>query len=1126
MCILVLGCLGIVSGLRAQARSIRFERLSLEEGLSQGTVNCVLQDNAGYLWLGTQDGLNRYDGYEFQVYKNDPTDPRSLPSSWINALAEDLAGDLWVGTKRGLARWSKAVDSFERYQNDRKSPANSVSDQVRALVVDQLGDLWVGTLSSGLMRIEVKGASGNELSIDDFRHDPSEVTSLSGDRIRSLYEDRNGNLWIGTLSGLNRFDRDSGSFVQFRHDPADVSSLSDDGVLSVLEDHAGNLWVGTENGLNRFHDEGFVRYSNRLGDPTSLSHDRVRVLFEDIASRLWVGTDGGLNMMVTVAESDNRTEAVKFVRYLQDAALASGLSSDRVMSISQDRGGVLWIGTQGGGINKFDPRTWAFGHHKAEPANPEGLSGSAVFAFSEDAGGRLWVGSLSGLDVLDRETERFTRYRHQPSNPSSLPGHQISVLHHDREGYLWVGAIGHDLARYDPRTQTFRRFQPDPERPDSGRVVTSLYEDLQGELWIGTFRMGLDRYDRENGTFVHFRNDPEQPASLSDNQINAFTEDAAGHLWVGTHNGGLNRFDRRSENFHHVRHDPARPSSLSSDTVLALHVDAAGVLWVGTQAGLNRLESLGREASFEHFREADGLPNNVVSGIQPDSTGGLWLSTNNGLSRFDPVSGTFRNFKASHGLQSNEFNFNAHYRSRSGELFFGGVNGFNAFFPDQIEPNPHVPPVVLTSFTKLNKPVRFDRPLPEVEEIALDHGDDFFSVEVAALDFAAPEQNRYRYMLEGFNSDWVDIGHRRRMSFTNLDAGSYTLWVQGSNNDGVWNEEGARIRIRVAPAPWATWWAYSLYVLALAAAIGASVRHHHLKIERERSIAGRERAQSEERRRLLGEREALIEELEAKNIELERFNYTVSHDLKSPLVTIKGFLRLLEKDAASGEAERLKRDVRRIAAAADRMSRLLDELLELSRVGRMVRPPEEIRLAELASEALELSRGHAGNRIVDVLIDPELPVVFGDRLRLLQLYQNLLANAFKYMGEQLAPMVEVGSRRGRRTDPEGVSLDDTVLFVEDNGIGIEARYHEKVFGLFERLDVVEDGTGIGLALAKRIVEIHGGRIWVESEGRGCGSSFCFTLPDSRRDAENEGRSEGPGTLVNASHRFRKWSLVD
>ncbi len=565
--------------------------------------------------------------------------------------------------------------------------------------------------------------------------------------------------------------------------------------------------------------------------------------------------------------------------------------------------------------------------------------------------------------------------------------------------------------------------------------------------------------------------------------MNAFADDG-GFLWVGTFDGGLNRLDRQTGAFLRFRHDPERPTSLSNDTVYVLHVDDSGDLWAGTQGGLNRLASKGgEEVAFRRYLERDGLANDVIVGIQPDSAGRLWLSTNGGLARFDPQRETFKSYTASHGLQSNEFNFGAHFGTPSGELFFGGVNGFNAFFPERIEPDAVPPPVVLTSFSRIGRPMDFDRPISSVEHINLSYRDYFFSFELAALDYAAPAENRYRYKLEGFDSDWIEIGHRRRVTFTNLDPGDYTLRVQGANNDGVWNRAGASVRLTIRPPFWQTWWFRAVCLLAFA---GILWRVHQRQLAR----AARRQHQRAEAERA-AERERLIGQLETKNADLERFAYTVSHDLKAPLVTIKGFLRLMRRDAAADDDQRVERNIERIDAAADKMRALVEELLQLSRVGHQVNPPEEVPFGDLAREAVELVAGQITERRAEVRIEPDLPVVSGDRARLVEVLQNLIQNAVKYMGEEPHPRVEIGVWRGGLPQHGG----ERVFYVRDNGIGIEPRHREKVFELFQRLSVEIEGTGVGLALVQRIVELHGGRIWVESDGLGQGSTFCFTLGD-------------------------------
>lgn len=471
------------------------------------------------------------------------------------------------------------------------------------------------------------------------------------------------------------------------------------------------------------------------------------------------------------------------------------------------------------------------------------------------------------------------------------------------------------------------------------------------------------------------------------------------------------------------------------------------------------------------------MPNNVIWGIRPDGDGRLWLSTNHGLSRFDPVKRSFKNYDASHGLQSNEFNFGAHFRSRTGELFFGGVNGFNAFHPGRLESVGEPPPVVLTEFSKIDRAVDLGRPIFDVDEIELTHRDYLFSFEFAALDYAAPEKNRYRYRLEGLDQGWIDLGRRRRVTFTDLDPGRYMLRVQGANHDGVWKEDGPALGITIRPPVWQTWW---FRMAAAVVLIGALLGLHNRRMKK---VRRRQQERAEVERGV--ERERLIAQLEGKNAELERFTYTGSHDLKGRLLTIRGFLGFLKRDAAEGKTEHVLRDVDRVDAVAEKMYRLLEDLLQLARLGHQVNPSQEVPFDDLVVEAVEMVDGEIRQRGVELVIAPDLPVVAGDRRRLIELLQHLLQNAVKYMGNQSSPKVEGDVRR--------LVGGGRVFYVRDNGIGIEPRFHDQVFGLFERLSADSEGTGVGLAVVKRIVELHGGRVWVESDGPGRGSTFCFTL---------------------------------
>ncbi len=1083
----LLGLLSAVGEIGAQSRSIRFEHLSLEEGLSQVTVTCVLQDRAGFLWLGTQDGLNRYDGSRFEVHKHDPTDPASLPSDWVNALAEDPSGDLWIGTEGGgLIRWHRDRGTFTAYRHDAVDPASLSGDRVRALSVDRLGGLWIGTFDSGLNRLDRESGI-----FERFRHQPRKPTSLSGDRIRTIYEDRAGNLWIGGNRGLNLLDRSAAEprFVRFRHRPEDPQSLGDDDVLSIAEDHAGALWIGTGAGLQRLDrgSQSFARFTHDPDDPTSLSQNRVRAIYEDRARRLWVGTDGGgLNLLRRPSPpggpGGRRTAPpggrAGFEHYRHDVADPSSLSDDRVIALFEDRTGVLWVTTQGRGVNKWNPRTWAFSHYKADP-DRHGLSGSAVFAFSQDAKGRLWIGTTDGgLNVFDRASGRFTAHRHDPADPASLGDGGVVALLHDRQGTLWVGTLASGLSRLDPGGRAFRHYRADPERTGalSHDVIAALFEDRRGDLWIGTHGGGLNRFHRDSGTFHRFRHRPDDPRSLSDDRTISFAEGSDGQLWIGTFGGGLNRFDPETETFTALRHDPERSTSLSNDTVMSLHVDPAGSLWIGTEEGLNRLPGRGDEGAlgdiFERYYERNGLPNNVIYGIRSEPRGTLWISTVNGLSRFDPRQRTFTNYNTSHGLQSNEFNFGAHFQNPAGELFFGGINGFNVFDPQAVQRNTAVPPVVLTAVTKMNQPVRFERPLADLEEITLSHRDTFFALEFAALDYTAPSENRYRYRLEGADESWISLGGERRVSFTRLPPGRYRLRVQGSNNDGVWNHEGIALDIRVTPPVWKTWWFRSLGLLALAAGVFGA---WELKI---RSV----RKNSERLQTLVRERTVELEEAQEQLLRRERLAALgelagcVAHEIRNPLGVIKNsiyFLRLTQKLADA----KAKKHLGLIDQEVDRSNRIITELLDYAR-----NPTLETRrfhLPEIAGKAL------AELEVPDsVILERQLGqaslTVEADSGQVERILSNLLANAVQAMPDGGILRLECRRREG-----------EAIAEIVDTGVGIE---EESLSKIFEPLFTSKaHGIGLGLALSQRYAELNRGRIECETR-LGQGTTFRLVLP--------------------------------
>jgi signal transduction histidine kinase/ligand-binding sensor domain-containing protein len=840
----------------------------MDQGLSNNIVWSILQDSRGFMWFGTIDGLNRYDGYEAKVYRNDPDDPNSLSTNPLRVVHEDRAGNLWIGTSGGgLNRFDRETEQFTRYQHDPDDPNTLSGNDVRSIYEDQTGALWIGT-TAGLNRLNLSEIEGSDPEMENgqaprftrFKHDPDDPQSLSHDFVQSVIQDRDGLLWIGSWGGgLDRLDPQTGQFNHYRHDPNNPTSLSNNFVWVVFKDEMGTLWVGTNAGLNKLDRESeaegqvrFVRFQYDPNDPSSLSEDTIRSVYEDQAGNLWVGTfEGGLNWLDRAAGT--------FVRYQHNPTDPSSLSDNDVISIQEDQAGTLWIGTAGGGVNIVDANRKPFAHFHHNPGAPHSLSSNAVRAIHEDRSGVLWIGTEGGgLNQFDRDRGTFVHYRHDPDNPHSLSDNFVWSIAEDPGGVLWIGTEAGGLNRLDPKSASqlgaaqFDHYRHDPSDPSSlgGDSIRSILADQSGDVWLGTRGNGLDRFDPETETSTHYLHDPNDPDSLSNNAVRVLYQDSGGNLWIGTIGGGLDRFDRATQKFAHYQHDPSDPSSLSDNSVRAILEDRAGNLWVGTWGGgLNKLDRT--HGTFTHYSEKDGLANNVIWGMLEDNVppeeGGpsLWISTNQGLSRFDLEAETFRNYDAADGLQSNSF-YSAQGTDSNGVLYFGGANGFNAFNPQELQDNPHPPPVVLVDFQLGNRPVPIEgnsvlqKSIVETDELVLSYKDRVATFKFAALNYSSSEKNRYRYTLEGFDDGWAEVGSDRRLAtYTNLDPGEYMFRVIGSNNDGIWNEEGVAIRLTVTPPWWATWWFRGGMLLLVVAAAFAGYRWQIRSIEaRSRELEG------------------------------------------------------------------------------------------------------------------------------------------------------------------------------------------------------------------------------------------------------------------------------------------------
>ncbi|HTY00428.1 MAG TPA: two-component regulator propeller domain-containing protein [Bacteroidota bacterium] len=808
---------------QAQPGSARqaFRRISTEDGLSQSTVICMLQDRRGYVWLGTEDGLNRYDGFSFVTYRNDLDDPNSLSNSYIWSLHEGRDGLLWIGTwGGGLNCFDPIKNTFTRYQPD---PADSTSishDRVTAIAEDSLGFLWVCTAGGGVNRFET--ATHRFTRMPGIASPPPANRPLD---VFCMLTDHHGILWIGTYySGLLRFDPQNGELATFRHDPSDARSISSDRITALCEAADGNIWVATwGGGLNFFHrsNRSFEHFRHDPRDSLSLPGDILRALMLDRRGRLWIGTVGA-----GLARFDSSTG--HFVRYRHSRSVSSSLSDDVVCSVLEDAGGVLWFGTSNG-VSLISSYVEKFPHFADNLGNPNGLNGSRIFAMCRDSLGFIWIGTEdAGLNQFDPPSGSFRHFRHRASDPSTLPNDYVTALMTDSRGEVWVGTYGGGIARFDRMRNSFRRFIVDrahPRRP-LNPWISALGEDRDGNIWVGTWVEGLFVMDRSGAVLRRCTYDKFDAASLPDNDVRCIARDHAGSMWIGTARGGVARIDSAGGVFQRFRHDAGKSRSISNDYVQSVYEDRRGNIWIGTFGGgcgrMNRAMS-----DWTSFLVRDGLASNVVYGILQDRAGRLWMSTNSGISCFDPDSMTFRNYSRFDGLQADEFNFGAWCEGSEGTMYFGGVNGFNVIDPDRIVHNPHIPPLVITGLSVFASPVRLDSALAAGGEIVLGHTQNFFTVEYAALDYSLPARNAYAYKLEGLDKSWVDAGTRRLASYTDVAPGRYVFHVRGTNNDGLWSEAGASLVIVIMPPFWQTWW---FRVLGLAMLLAAGTLAYRLRV--------------------------------------------------------------------------------------------------------------------------------------------------------------------------------------------------------------------------------------------------------------------------------------------------------
>jgi len=1088
-----------------------FTTYSIEQGLSQSVVNCIFQDSQGFIWVGTQHGLNKFNGYSFESYTFNPLDTHSISNNWIYSIDEDASGNLWVVTKGGLNEFIRSSKTFNRLHFDTGNK-NAIDLYAYDAIVSRSGKVVINMMPVLVIYDPVKKDY-------DYHTSRIEYDGAIKDNTVPLIEDSAGLFWIGSTRGLTCFDPGTGKFSYFLHDPKKPNTLSNNSITALFEDRAGNIWIGTSNGLNVYQKKAgmFTKYFNDPKNEFSLSNNFIRAITEDKQGKIWIGTEGaGLNKLIDPSESKAIFEHF--------SGENSGIGHNIVLALKIDQSENLWIGTLKG-ISKTDLKKQKFRlYRKDHSPYSVNLLGNVIASIFKDDNGNIWVGNWGqGLNILDRKTGKVEHFSTSHPKNHHLVNDFVHIIFEDSEKRIWIGSRD-GIMIYKKENNSFVRlkdFFKNPKLPDfQGLRINMIIQDERKHYWIAT-QNGLYKLNLQNGSTERFYMEAESDNKISANLVYSVLEDRGGMIWIATLNG-LDTYNPATRKITHYRKVQGSSNSLSDNFVISLCEDNSGNIWIGTGSGVNKFVK--KDSSFLYYSHENGLPNDQIFDILQDNNNSLWFTTGSGLSRYDSADGTFRIYTVEEGLQSLEFNMRAACKGTDGEVFFGGMNGFNSFYPDSLLDNRFIPGIVFSAFDKTNSKGLNERYDPEgLPEIVLNYNDYSFTLEFAALEFTHPEKNFYAYKMEGISDEWIEIGSRRFVPFSNLPPGEYIFTVKASNNDGVWNETGKSLKIVIKPPWWKSYPAYGSYILVLILLIGLYIKWRTGKLINEKN-------QLEEKVR---ERTMLIEkqkdkliksqqELDLINKELEQrveertaeyllakekaesgdrlkaaFMHNISHEIRTPLNGILGFGQLmLGEDVSADEREAYFKILQR---SSDRLMNTVTDYMDISLVasGNMEVHKKIFDPVHMLKEIY--------NRFLNASLAKNL---------VLTLQTPVTANQVKFnsdpelLSKVLGHLVDNGIKftdQGSVTFGFSVKNDEPEFFVKDTGIGISPKDQVLVFERFAQADSssfrAHEGSGLGLSIANELVELLEGSLSLESE-KGEGAAFFFTVPVDMIRVEN------------------------
>ena len=1127
---------------QSQNNLYQFTHLTTEQGLSQNKVTAIIQDKYGFMWFGTNNGLNRFDGYNMQTFYHWVGDSTSLSHNHIESLFEDSKGRLWVGTDGGgLNCFDYFTLKFKQYENVIADSASISSNSVYCIFENPAGILWIGT-KNGLNRFDPVTEKFTR-----FYHTKGCTNCIASNSITSIYANSPNHLWIASYGGgVTKFDMATGSFTVFSQDQP--ASILDNNVWAIYEDAKGKVWIGAESGaLNVYHQNTgkFFYYGYEPDQMKNKGENLVRKVVPGLGDDIWIASaSGGLYQL-------NHTLRY-FREYKHNLAIYESLSSNSLSTLYKSADNILWIGVVNGGVDRINLNQKPFFRLTQITNEPNSLCNNAVNGMMQDSEGNHWFATDNGLTVADVDFKTFTHYFEKDKNARTINHNTVTCLYEARNGEIWIGTSLGGINIYNKKSHQFKYLvsQPGDSNSLTSNSIRTICEDGEGNFWIGTKRGGLNKYNPETQKFERHGLSTIIHKNLNINDVAYILPSKDNKIYIATHGNGLNIYNCESQTVVTFVEQETNPNSLSSNQVNTLFFDSDSVLWIGTTQGLNQFDS--KNSTFKRFSQTDGLPDNMINSIIEDPSKNLWVSTNNGITKFNKTLGSFTNYYKSDGLQSNQFNENSVLKDKNGQLFFGGINGVSFFYPDSIYDFQTIPKLNFTGLSVLNQTINvgdslnhrvlLTKPIYETDTLHLSYKESVFTLYFSSHDYIQTKNINYRYRLLPSNPQWIDLGTRNFISFHNLPFGKHTLEIQASFSSGKWNFVSKMMTINIAPPFWKTLSfkiiLLSFFLLGVLLFINLRTRNikkqktlleklvfektmdlneintileekqaelemQHEEIVSQRDLANEQKTQIESQNQELElhrqHLEFLVEqrtdELVTAKEEAEKadmlktaFLANMSHEIRTPMNAILGFIDILD-DTCYTEEER-KQFKKLINSSGQTLIALINDIIDIAKIesGQIDISLNSFELAPLVEELKLLYEKKVleNNSSVEIHIDTVQPVNMNSDLhRINQVMVNLLDNAIKF------------TETGQIWFGYKLKAREVLFFVKDTGIGISEESQAYIFERFRKIENANSklyrGAGLGLTISKHIVELLGGRIWVESEF-GKGTTFFFTIP--------------------------------